>query len=136
MGLTALSTILADEQRLLELLLLKLEAQRMLIGGGRERWLTHASDELEVTLEDLRHTERRRTELVSGAAADLGLADTAGLADVATAAPAQVAAEIRARTDLLHELGQRVRDRRQQNREALRRSGELVRSAPRPVLPR
>jgi len=127
MGLPEVSTILWRERHLLELLVFKLDAQQLLIGSGRDRWLSHASDELELVLEELRHTELRRAIEVDAVAPELGLNPGATLAELAVAAPAPFDQLLRQHRDALLELAAEVRDRSRQNRDTLARGQGVVR---------
>jgi hypothetical protein len=127
MGLPELSTILWSERRLLELLVFKLEAQQLLLGSGRDRWLPQASDELELVLEELRHTEVLRAMEAGAVAAELGLGDDPSLAELADAAPVPFDDLLRQHRDALVELAAEVRDRSRHNYEALARGHATVR---------
>lgn len=127
MGLPEVSTILWRERHLLELLVFKLDAQQLLIGSGRDRWLNHASDELESVLEELRHTELLRAVEVDDVAPTLGLGAGASLAELAMAAPAPFDDLLRQHREALVELAAEVRDRSRQNCDALARGQQAVR---------
>ena len=127
MGLPEVSTILWRERELLELLLYKLDAQRMLLGSGRDRWLPHVSDELEAVLEELRHTELLRAMEVDAVAHELGLPPAPTLAELAAAAPAPWDELLTQHRDALLGLSGEVRDNSRQNTEALARGAATVR---------
>lgn len=127
MGLAEVSTILWRERHLLELLVFKLDAQQLLLGSGRDRWLIHASDELEHVLDELRHTELLRAVEVDGVAASLGLSPGASLAELADAAPVPFDSLLRQHREALLELAAEVRDRSRHNCEALARGQQAVR---------
>jgi hypothetical protein len=127
MGLPEVSTILWRERRLLELLVFKLDAQQLLLGSGRERWLTHASDELEDVLEELRHVELVRAMEVDGVANSLGLGPGPSLAELAAAAPPPFDELFSQHRVALVELAAEVRDRSRGNCEALVRGQAAVR---------
>jgi hypothetical protein len=127
MGLPEVSTILWRERHLLELLAFKLDAQQLLIGSGRDRWLHHVSDELESVLDELRHTELLRAVEVDAVAGALGLGAGASLAELAAAAPAPFDDLLRQHREALVELAAEVRDRSRQNCDALARGQQAVR---------
>lgn len=82
-----LSEVLWREREALELVVFKLEEQRLLLGEGRSRWLGHASREVEVVLDQLTEMELNRAVASAAAAAELGIADSAKLCVLAAAAP-------------------------------------------------
>ena len=127
MGLPEVSTILWRERRLLELLVFKLDAQQLLLGSGRERWLTHASDELESVLEELRHVEVLRAMEVDAVANVLGLPPGPSLSELAAAAPPPFDDLLGQHRAALLELAAEVRDRSRLNSEALVRGQAAVR---------
>ncbi len=127
MGLPEVSTILWRERQLLELLVFKLDAQQLLIGSGRDRWLTHASDELQLVMEELQHVELLRAMEVDSVASSLGLPPGVSLAELADAAPAPFDDLFRQHRICLLELSSEVKDRSRQNCEALARGQSALR---------
>jgi hypothetical protein len=95
-SLTDLSSVLWRSRELLELLLFKLEEEQLILAAGRNRWLPHATREVEVVLEQMRQTEVVRAAYSQDAALELGLAAEASLGELADAAPAPW-------SDLLHQ---------------------------------
>ncbi len=87
MGFAELSTMLWREREALQLLLFKLVEEQLVVSSGRTRWLTHANDEVELALRQL-----RGTEVLRAAEAD-ATADLLGLPPAATLAELQAAAE-------------------------------------------
>src|SRR5688572_9487932 len=73
MGLRDVSAVLWKERHLLELPLFKLEEEQLLLAAGRNRWLPRATREVEMVLEELRHTELERAVEVERVSAELGL---------------------------------------------------------------
>jgi hypothetical protein len=128
MGLPEVSTILWRERHLLELLVFKLDAQQLLIGSGRERWLAHATDEVEAVLEELRHTELLRAVEVDAVATSLGLGPNPSLAELAEAAPAPFDGLLAQHRDALLELAAEVRERSRTNRDVLARGQAALRT--------
>ena len=86
-GLSDLSQVLWRERESLELVLFKLEEQRLLLVDGQRRWVGHASRELDTVLDQLGAMELNRALASAAAAAELGVKDDAGLRDLAVAAP-------------------------------------------------
>lgn len=87
MALREVSSILWRERHLLELLLFKLEEEQLLLAAGRSRWLSHATREVEMVLDEIKQTELARSVEVSAAAAALGLGPDPSLRELAEAAP-------------------------------------------------
>lgn len=88
MGLREVSTILWRERHLLELLLFKLEEEQLLLAAGRTRWLSHATREVEMVLDEIKQTELARSVEVDAAGVALGLGPDPSLRELAAAAPA------------------------------------------------
>jgi len=86
-GLGDLSQVLWQERETLELVLFKLEEQRLLLIDGQDRWVCHASRELDDALDQLGAMELNRALASATAADELGGPDDATLRDLATAAP-------------------------------------------------
>src|SRR3954451_20929347 len=87
MALADLASILWREREMLELLLFKLEEEQLVLAGGRTRWLAHATREVEVVLEEIRHTEVIRAIEVDEIAVALGLGPNPSLSALADASP-------------------------------------------------
>lgn len=88
MGLSEVSNILWRERQLLELLLFKLEEEQLVLAAGRTRWLSHATREVEMVLEEIKRAELARSMEVDAAAAELGIEPAPSLRRLAEAAPA------------------------------------------------
>src|SRR3954454_2570029 len=73
MGLAEVSTVLWTERELLELLLFKLEEEQLVLASGRTRWLSRATKEGEMVLEEVRRAALLRAVQGDAAAAELGL---------------------------------------------------------------
>ncbi len=82
-----MSSILWRERNLLELLLFKLEEERLVLAAGLDRWLPRATREVELVLAELQHIEGPRTGALDAVAAELGLQPGRTLGEVAAAAP-------------------------------------------------
>jgi hypothetical protein len=87
MGLREISTILWRERHLLELLLFKLEEEQLLLAAGRNRWLPRATREVEMVLEEIKHTELERAVEVERVTRELALPDNPSLTQLSEAAP-------------------------------------------------
>src|SRR5438874_12689956 len=87
MALSEVSNILWKERQLLELLLFKLEEEQLVLSAGRSRWLSHATREVEMVLEEIKRAELARSIEVDAVAAELGLEPGASLRRLADAAP-------------------------------------------------
>jgi len=81
-----LSNALFAERQLLELLVFKLDEEQLLLATGRERWLAHATREVEAVLDQIRRHELVRAVRSSAVATALGLDADATLRQIATAA--------------------------------------------------
>src|SRR5438270_4509660 len=88
MSLVELSSILWRERDMLELLLFKLEEEQLVLTAGRTRWLSHATREVEMVLEEIKRAELARSIEVDAVAAELGLEPGASLRRLADGAPA------------------------------------------------
>jgi len=86
MGLPDVSHIWWRERSLLEQLLFKLTEEQMLLAAGHVRWLSAATDEVEVVLEDIAHAELVRAIEVQAAGRELGVGPNPSLRDLAEAA--------------------------------------------------
>ncbi len=86
-GLSDLSQVLWHERETLELALFKLEEQRLLLMDCQDRWVCHASRELDFVLDQLGAMELNRALASSAAADELRVPADASLRDLAAAAP-------------------------------------------------
>jgi hypothetical protein len=87
MGLAEVSDILWRERELLDVLLFKLEEEQLLLASGRMRWLSRATREVELVLEQIRLTEITRAMEVEALAGELGLGPNPSLAALCEKAP-------------------------------------------------
>jgi flagellar biosynthesis/type III secretory pathway chaperone len=83
MGLADLSSILWREREMLELLLFKLEEEQLVLAAGRGRWLSHATREVEIVLDQIRRTEVLRAVEVEAVGSLLGLGSNPSLSELA-----------------------------------------------------
>lgn len=86
MSMEELSAVLWRERELLEMLLFKLEEERLLLAAGHTRWLPHAASEVEAILEQVRETELLRAVVADATAEVLGLTSNPSLRALAEAA--------------------------------------------------
>lgn len=87
MGLTELSNLLWRERQLLDLLQFKLEEECLLLEHRHDRWLAHASREVELVLDEINRVEMARALELAAVGPSLGLGPQPTLADVASSAP-------------------------------------------------
>ncbi len=87
MGLPEVSSILWRERNLLDLLLFKLEEERLVLTAGLTRWVPCATREVDIVLVELQRLEGPRTAALEALAAELGLQPGRDLGEVAAAAP-------------------------------------------------
>ncbi|MEO2104538.1 MAG: flagellar export chaperone FlgN, partial [Actinomycetota bacterium] len=60
MAYSDVSNILWRERQLLELLQFKLEVEQSLLATGRTRWLSHATREIEMLIDEVKQVELAR----------------------------------------------------------------------------
>ncbi|MEH3090115.1 MAG: flagellar export chaperone FlgN [Microbacterium arborescens] len=87
MGANELSMQLWRERELLELLIFKLEEQRLLLDAGNTRFIHLASREIERVLEQLRESGLGRDVEVAAVAREWGMPDATTLAQLLDASP-------------------------------------------------
>ncbi len=87
MALSDVSNILWRERQLLQLLVFKLEAEQLVIGARRARWIAYATREVENVLGEIKHIGLERSVLVAGAARELGLSGSPTLGELAGLTP-------------------------------------------------
>jgi hypothetical protein len=89
MGANELSMQLWRERELLEMLIFKLEEQRLLLESGGMRWIHFATREIEQVLERLRESGLSRDVEVAALAREWGVAEPVTLAQLLDAAPTE-----------------------------------------------
>lgn len=107
-GLSDLSQVLWQEREMLELVLFKLEEQRLLLMDCQDRWVCHASRELDAVLDQLGAMELNRALASSVAADDLRVPEDASLHDLAAAAPVPWPSVIERHVNALIRLSQEI----------------------------
>ena len=129
MGAGDLSAALWQERRQLELLLFRLETQRLHILAGNLQWLSFTASEVEGVLDRLRFEALARSVESAAVAAEWGLPAQATLNELVAGAPPGAWAEVlQDHLDGLRELLRQLDD-------AARTSDETLRNLNRPVEP-
>jgi hypothetical protein len=129
MALSDVSNILWRERQLLELLVFKLEEERLVLATGRSRWLAYATREVENVLAEIKRVELERAVQVADAGRELGLSEAPRLRELAmlTAPPWDgIFAEHRR---ALLALAQEIDAITKSNRELLRRGHHALAEA-------
>ena len=70
----------------MELLLFKLQQEHLMLAAGQDRWLHHATAEVNLVMEELHQASATRTATASASARDAGLAQNATLGQISDAA--------------------------------------------------
>lgn len=117
MGFAEVSNVLWQERELLELLLFKLEEEQLLIATGRTRWLPHATREVEVILQQIRHAEIVRMDKLTELTTQQQWPQTPSLRELSELVPPEWAevfgahrAEFLQLTHQVHEVAKNNRD--------------------------
>jgi hypothetical protein len=119
-GFAEVSDILWRERELLDLLLFKLDSQRLLLRAGSSRWLARSTHEVDIVLEQLQLVEITRAIDVDDLAAQLGLRPGATLSDLAAVAPTLWAELLHAHRAAFRILIEEVTNLAEANQRALR----------------
>jgi len=121
MSASDLSAALWQERRQLELLLFRLETQRLHVVAGNLEWLNFMASEIETVLDRLRFEALARSVESAAVAAQWGLPAQTTLVELIAAAPAGPWPEIlREHLDALHALLTRLGEASSVNEDALR----------------
>lgn len=121
MSASDLSAALWQERRHLELLLFRLETQRLHVVAGNLEWLNFMASEIETVLDRLRFEALARSVESAAVAAQWGLPAQTTLVELIAAAPAGPWSEVlREHLEALHALLARLREAARVNEEALR----------------
>lgn len=89
MGAQELSTLLWRERELLEILLFKLEEEKLLLTAGKTRWLPFATREVEQVIERLRENGIERAMELIAVEQEWGTGEDPSLRSVIAAAPTE-----------------------------------------------
>ena len=129
-GFAEVSDILWRERELLDVLVFKLDQERLLLADDNVRWLARANHEIDVVLEELRLTELTRAMEVDTLAAELGVEPGPTLAQLAAASPSPWAELFTAHRAAFVTLTAQVRELSEANRvkldDALRATRESL----------
>lgn len=121
MGAGDLSAALWQERRQLELLLFRLETQRLHVQAGNLQWLSFTAAEVESVLERLRFEALARSVESAAVAAEWGLPAQATLVELVAGAPAGAWPEIlQDHLDGLRALLEQLSDAARANEDTLR----------------
>jgi hypothetical protein len=123
----ALSQTFWHQQRLLELLLYRIEIQHLVLATGRSRWAEHAAREVEETLELVREEELLRATQVAAIGAGLGVDPDLSLRELVEASPEPWNEIFRDHQRAFVELVDEIEASSKANRDLLRRSLDLTR---------
>ena len=130
MGAGDLSAALWQERRQLELLLFRLETQRLHVLAGNLQWLSFTSSEVESVLDRLRFEALARSVESAAVAAEWGLPAQASLIELVGGAPAGPWPEIlQEHANGLHALLAALSNAARANEDALRQLDYSVPSA-------
>ncbi|MGQ0826043.1 MAG: flagellar protein FlgN [Actinomycetota bacterium] len=129
MSLSEVSNILWRERQLLELLVFKLEEEQLVLAAGRNRWLPHATREVETVLGEIKRIELDRSVTLAGAARELGFSDGPSLRELAETAPSPWDGIFGEHRRALMELAQEIDSVAKANRDLLQRGQIATREA-------
>jgi hypothetical protein len=115
------------EQRLLDLLLYRMEVQHLVLASGNARWVDQAADDVESTIDVLREEELVRATQVARVAERLGLDSSASLRELVDVAPEPWKEILRDHQRGFLELVDQIDATSKTNRELIRRSLQLTR---------
>ena len=129
MGAGDLSAALWQERRQLELLLFRLETQRLHVLAGNLQWLSFTASEVESVLDRLRFEALARSVESAAVAAEWGLPAQATLNELAAGAPPGAWAEVlQDHLDGLRALLRQLNDAARANEDTLRNLNRPVAS--------
>lgn len=113
----------------MELLLFKLQQEHLMLAAGQDRWLQHATAEVNLVMEQLHQVSGTRTAMASGLALECGLDADATLAQLAAAAPTEWTAMLADQRLQLRDLLTQVEQVGRTNREILASRLSVARDA-------
>jgi hypothetical protein len=119
MPMSDLSSILWRERGLLDLLLFRLEVERLVLSSGRSWWLTIAAQEIESVLAEMRHVELLRAVSVEELAVEENLHANPSLSEIAECSPEPWRAIWLDHRDAFTELTSQISELSQDNRRLL-----------------
>ena len=113
----------------MELLLFKLQQEHLMLAAGQDRWLQHATAEVNLVMEQLHQVSGTRTAMASSLALSCGLDSDVTLAQLAAAAPVEWSAMLADQRLQLRELLGQVEQVARTNREILASRLSVARDA-------
>ncbi len=125
--ITDLCAVLWREREILDLVLFKLTAERLVVAAAETRWLAHANRELESALGQLHSVEVLRAVQSGAFAVSLGLPADATLASVAQLAVEPWSTILMEHRDALLERAAEIADAVERNRRLLDAGSKSVR---------
>jgi FlgN protein len=126
---TLLSSQLHGECGLLELLLFKLQQEHLMLAAGQDRWLHHATAEVNLVMTELSQATAARTATASQLATAVGLTPEATLAELAGAATREWSAMLTDQREQLRDLLRQIEAVGRTNREILASRLSVTRDA-------
>jgi hypothetical protein len=118
-GFAEVSDILWRERELLDVLLFKLDEERLLLADGGVRWLARATREIDLVLEQVRLTELTRAMEIDALAVELDLPPAPTLAMLAEVSPSPWGELFAAHRGALATLTREIADLASANRRVL-----------------
>ena len=113
----------------MELLLFKLQQEHLMLAAGQDRWLGHATAEVNLVMAELHLASSARTATSAGLAGQLGLDGDVTLAQLALTAPVEWKVMLGDQRDQLRELLQQIEQVGRTNREILASRLSVARDA-------
>ena len=129
MAYSDVSNILWRERQLLELLQFKLEVEQSLLATGRTRWLSHATREIEMLIDEVKQVELARAFEVSALCREMGVAETPTLKSLVDVLPAPWSGIFEEHRQAFLQATQEIVGLAETNRELLARGYTAAREA-------
>lgn len=129
MAYSDVSNILWRERQLLELLQFKLEVEQSLLATGRTRWVSHATREIEMLIDEVKQAELARAMEVQALCEELGVAETPTLSALVQVLPEPWAGIFEDHRQAFLLATQEIVDLAEANRELLARGYQAARDA-------
>src|SRR3954452_19227665 len=132
MSWSGFSAELHKECGLMELLLFKLQQEHLMLAAGQDRWLHHATAEVNLVMEELHQASATRTATAISVAHDAGLPSNATLGQISEAAAEtapQWSGMLGAQRETLRDLLRQIEQVGRVNREILASRLSVTRDA-------
>ncbi len=129
MAFSDVSNILWRERQLLELLQFKLEVEQSLLAAGKNRWLSHATREIEMLIDEVKQVELVRSLEVSSLCASLGTPEASTLSELVGMLPDPWATIFEDHRQAFLQATQEIVGLADTNRELLARGYQAAREA-------